>query len=222
MVDPDSEEGITGVRDQRDFLKSYVLWKEDFSELLPMSEFPIMHLMTTEKRFSGRRLGMHHPKTGAKIIYDVDGETITDNKTGEFLGGLVIFHNVTEYANTITAQKVQNERQFEDITNMIPQMIWTTTPTGQHDYYSRRWYEYTGMTVEQSMGNGWENPFHPDDMELTGKRWAHSLASGEEYRTEYRCLSSDGEWRWMLGRAVPMKDDAGKIFKWFGTCTDIH
>jgi PAS domain S-box-containing protein len=222
MVDPDSEDGITGVRDQRDFLSSYVLWKEDFSELLPMSEFPIMHLMTTEKRFSGRRLGMHHPKTGAKIIYDVDGETITDNKTGEFLGGLVIFHNVTEYANTITAQKIKNERQFEDITNMIPQMIWTTTPTGEHDYYSRRWYEYTGQTVEESMGHGWESPFHPDDMEITGKRWAHSLATGEEYRTEYRCHSVDGEWRWMLGRAVPMRDDTGKIVKWFGTCTDIH
>ncbi|THY75273.1 hypothetical protein D6C87_00535 [Aureobasidium pullulans] len=222
MVYPDSDEGVTGVRDQRDFLSSYILWKEDFSELLPMSEFPIMHLMTTQKRFTNRRLGMHHPKTGAKIIYDVDGETITDSKTGEFLGGLVIFHNVTEYANTITAQKVQNERQFEDITNMIPQMIWTTTPTGQHDYYSRRWYEYTGLSVEQSLGSGWENPFHPDDMELTGKRWRHSLTTGEEYRTEYRCLSHDGEWRWMLGRAVPMKDESGKIVKWFGTCTDIH
>ncbi|KAI5203811.1 hypothetical protein E4T38_05036 [Aureobasidium subglaciale] len=222
MVYPDDEEGVTGVRDQRDFLSKYVLWKEDFSELLPMSEFPIMHLMTTEKRFSNRRVGMHHPRSGDKIIYDVDGETITDSKTGEFLGGLVIFHNVTEYANTITAQKVQNERQFEDITNMIPQMIWTTTPTGQHDYYSRRWYEYTGLSVDQSLGNGWENPFHPDDMELTGKRWAHSLASGEEYRTEYRCQSKDGDWRWMLGRAVPMKDSSGKIVKWFGTCTDIH
>jgi signal transduction histidine kinase len=72
------------------------------------------------------------------------------------------------------------------------------------------------------MGHGWENPFHPDDMELTGKRWAHSLATGEEYRTEYRCHSVDGQWRWMLGRAVPMKDEAGKIVKWFGTCTDIH
>ncbi|KAG9819890.1 hypothetical protein KCV05_g17977, partial [Aureobasidium melanogenum] len=145
MVYPDSDESPTGVRDQRDFLANYILWKEDFSELLPMSEFPIMHLMTTQKRYTGRRLGMHHPKTGERIIYDVDGETITDTKTGEFLGGLVIFHNVTEYANTITAQKVQNERQFEDITNMIPQMIWTTTPTGQHDYFSRRWYEYTGL-----------------------------------------------------------------------------
>ncbi|KAH0092419.1 hypothetical protein KCU66_g17166, partial [Aureobasidium melanogenum] len=222
MVYPDSDESPTGVRDQRDFLANYILWKEDFSELLPMSEFPIMHLMTTQKRYTGRRLGMHHPKTGERIIYDVDGETITDTKTGEFLGGLVIFHNVTEYANTITAQKVQNERQFEDITNMIPQMIWTTTPTGQHDYFSRRWYEYTGLTPEQSLGNGWENPFHPDDMELTVKRWTHSLATGEEYRTEYRCHSVDGEWRWMLGRAVPMKDDNGKIVKWFGTCTDIH
>ncbi|KAH0257891.1 hypothetical protein KCU91_g16108, partial [Aureobasidium melanogenum] len=222
MVYPDSEDSPTGVRDQRDFLSNYILWKEDFSELLPMSEFPIMHLTTTQKRYTGRRLGMHHPKTGERIIYDVDGETINDTKTGEFLGGLVIFHNVTEYANTITAQKVQNERQFEDITNMIPQMIWTTTPTGSHDYFSRRWYEYTGLTPEQSLGDGWENPFHPDDMELTVKRWKHSLSTGEEYRTEYRCHSFDGEWRWMLGRAVPMKDDNGKIVKWFGTCTDIH
>lgn len=214
MVYPDSEDNITAVRDQRDFLAKYVLWKDDFSELLPLQEFPIMHLMTTQKRFSNRRVGMHNPKTGDRVLYDVDGETICDNKTGEFLGGLVIFHDITEYANTITAQKVQNERQFEDITNMIPQMIWTTTPTGDHDYYSRRWYEYTGLSVEASLGQGWENPFHPDDMEITGKRWRHSLETGEEYRTEYRCRSKEGEWRWQLGRALPMRDASGRITKW--------
>lgn len=214
LVYPDSEESVVGVRDQRDFLSKYILWKEDFSELLPMSEFPIMHLMTTQKRFQHRRLGMYHPKTGAKIIFDVQGETICDNKTGEFLGGLVVFSDVTEFVVKIQSQKVENERQFEDITNMIPQMIWTTTPTGQHDYYSQRWYDYTGLTVEESLGEGWRNPFHPDDMELTGKRWRHSLETGEEYRTEYRCLSKEGEWRWMLGRALPMRDVAGKIVKW--------
>jgi PAS domain S-box-containing protein len=222
MVYPDHDDGITGVRDQRDFLKNYILWKEDFSEKLPLSEFPIMHLMTTQKRFANRRLGMHHPTTGAKIIYDVDGETICDDKTKEFLGGLVIFHDVTEYANIITAQKVQNEKQFEEITNMITTMIWTTLPDGRHDWYSKRWYEYTGLTVEESLGEGWKNPFHPDDMELTGKRWRHSLATGEEYRTEYRCLSKDGEWRWMLGGAVPMRDANGKIVKWYVPMPDTQ
>lgn len=222
LVFPDEEDPISAVRDQRDFLSQYVLWRGDFSEKIPLDEFPIMHLMAKQAAFKNRRVGMYHPTTGAKVLFDTMGEPILDERSGEFLGGLVIFHDVTEYANAISAQQMQNERQFESITNMIPQMIWTTTPTGQHDYYSQRWYDYTGMTVEESLGEGWRNPFHPDDMELTGRRWKHSLETGEEYRTEYRCLSKEGEWRWMLGGALPMRDADGKIVKWFGTCTDIH
>ncbi|KAL9037461.1 MAG: hypothetical protein Q9214_005695 [Letrouitia sp. 1 TL-2023] len=91
-----------------------------------------------------------------------------------------------------------------------------------HDWFSKRWYEYTGLSVEQSIGEGWKNPFHPDDMIETKKRWAHSLATGHTYSTEYRCKRHDGEWRWMLGRAMPLRDKTEKIVKWFGTCTDIH
>lgn len=66
---------------------------------------------------------------------------------------------------------------------------------------------------------GWKLPFHPDDMTSTGKRWAHSLKTGDPYNTEYRCRSKDGEWRWMLGRALPMRNaKTGAIEKWFGTC----
>lgn len=84
-------------------------------------------------------------------------------------------------------------------------------------------YEYTGLTEEESLGMGWRLPFHPDDMASTGKRWAHSLATGDPYTTEYRCKSKTGEWRWMLGRAVCMRNSkTGAIEKWYGTCTDIH
>lgn len=82
--------------------------------------------------------------------------------------------------------------------------------------------DYTGLTEQESLGAGWKSPFHPDDMPTTKARWAHSLKTGEEYITEYRCLRHDGEWRWMLGRAVPFLDHKGLIVKWFGTCTDIH
>jgi PAS domain-containing protein len=71
------------------------------------------------------------------------------------------------------------------------------------------------------MDLGWVNAFHPDDLEIAKPRWAHSLATGDEYITEYRCKSAAGEWRWMLGRAVPLRDEDGTILKWFGTCTDI-
>lgn len=91
------------------------------------------------------------------------------------------------------------------------------------DWFSRRWYDYTGLSVQQSIGEGWQNPFHPDDMPECIKRWSHSLATGDEYSTEYRCKRFDGAWRWMLGRALPLRDTRNnKIVKWFGTCTDIH
>ncbi len=84
-------------------------------------------------------------------------------------------------------------------------------------------YDYTGLTGEESFGMGWKLSFHPDDMVATNERWQHSLETGDPYNTEYRCLSKDGKWRWMLGRALPMRNNqTGKIEKWFGTCTDIH
>ena len=90
------------------------------------------------------------------------------------------------------------------------------------DWFSRRWYEYTGLTPDQSIGQGWKNPFHPDDMPETVRRWSYSLSTGDEYSVEYRCRRYDGAWRWMLGRALPLRDrQSGRIIKWFGTCTGM-
>lgn len=205
----------------RDFLARYTLYRDDFSEELPMDEFPIYRLMRLRERFENYRIGMYSAKDGSQMVFDTSGEPLRDDK-GEFLGGVVLFHDVTDYARTITAERTKNERQFENICNMVPQMIWRTTPEGAHDYFSDRWYTYTGLTPEDSMGEGWVNAFHKDDLIATEARWRHSLATGDEYLTEYRAKSAAGEWRWMLGRAVPMRDENGKIVKWFGTCTDIH
>ncbi|WP_426756871.1 PAS domain-containing protein [Myxococcus sp. Y35] len=104
----------------------------------------------------------------------------------------------------------------------IPQLIWVTRADGHHEYYNARWYAYTGLTPEQSRGDGWRRAFHPDDLEEAGRRWAESLRTGEPYEVEYRCRRHDGVWRWHLGRAHPVRDDAGRIVQWFGTCTDIE
>nr|WP_224242914.1 PAS domain-containing protein [Hyalangium gracile] len=110
---------------------------------------------------------------------------------------------------------------FRQLAESIPQLVWTTRPDGFHDYYNRRWYEYTGLSPGQSHGEGWQGPFHPEDMPETLRRWHHSLRTGELYETEYRCRRHDGVYRWFLGRAHPVRDDTGRIVKWFGTCTDI-
>lgn len=221
LIYPYAEGLLDTSESARDFLSRYILYREDFVETIPLDDIPILRLMREQKGFNSYRVGMYSAKDGSRMLYDVRGEPMLDDN-GEFLGGLVVFHDVTGFQNTINQEKERNERQFEVITNMIPQMIWRTTPAGDHDYYSKRWYDYTGLSVEESEGEGWMNGFHPDDLAVAGPVWEHCLATGEEYLTEYRARSAAGEWRWMLGRALPMRDEQGKILKWFGTCTDIH
>lgn len=216
------QDGIENLGDQRAFLGQFTLWTEDYERELALDEFPIMELCRSRQRLRGRRIGMRNPNTGNRIVFDVTGEPVLHDETGEFLGGIVIFKDVTEYARKIAAQLEENERQFESIANFMPVMVWTTKPDGAHDWFSQRWIDYTGLTMEESLGEGWRNVFHAEDMTATSARWAHSLQTGEEYITEYRAKRHDGAWRWMLGRALPFYDDKGCIVKWFGTCTDIH
>lgn len=212
---PDTENTAFG--DQREFLQQYTLWDEHFKKVLRIDEFPIIELCRSQKGFDARRIGMRHPKTNARIVFEVHGQPIFDERTREFLGGIAVFKDVSFYTKKIAAQIEENERQFEYIANLIPIMVWRTTPSGYHDWFSQRWYDHTGLTEEESIGDGWISVFHPDDIPETQKRWNRSLATGEEYITEYRARRYDGHWRWMLGRAVPFRDDDGKIVKWFGT-----
>lgn len=102
--------------------------------------------------------------------------------------------------------------------------MWTTDKDGSLDFFNTRWTDFTGLSLEESLGvYRWTKCFHPDDMAETRRRWEHSLRTGEPYDVEYRCLTKEGQWRWMLGRAMPLRNpDTGKIEKWFGTCTDVH
>ncbi|MGH7638753.1 MAG: PAS domain-containing sensor histidine kinase, partial [Gemmatimonadaceae bacterium] len=99
--------------------------------------------------------------------------------------------------------------------------IWTTDPVGYHGWFSRRWHEFTGASLDDTKGEGWLEFVHPDDRERTVARWQQSLRSGAPYSIEYRFRRADGEYCWFLGQAMPLRDDSGRITEWFGTLTDI-
>lgn len=119
-------------------------------------------------------------------------------------------------------QARHHELRFRMLADAMPQMVWSTRPDGYHDYYNARWYEFTGMAVGSTDGEGWNGLFHPDDQERAWERWRHSLATGELYEIDYRLRHHSGEYRWVMGRALPMRDADGAIDRWYGTCTDIH
>ncbi len=111
---------------------------------------------------------------------------------------------------------------FRILTDAMPQMVWSTLPDGFHDYYNARWYEFTGVPAGSTDGEAWNGVFHPEDQDHAWGVWLHSLNSGEPYEITYRLRHHSGEYRWTLGRALPLRNEQGEIVRWIGTCTDIH
>jgi PAS domain S-box-containing protein len=116
----------------------------------------------------------------------------------------------------------ESERRFRTIADTMPQIVWSTRADGYHDYYNSRWYEFTGLSPEESEGAAWNPTLHPDDRERAWTAWRRSLETGAPYEIEYRFRATDGTYRWFIGRALPIRNQKGEIERWFGTCTDIH
>lgn len=116
----------------------------------------------------------------------------------------------------------ESDLRFQTLADAFPHMVWSTLPDGFHDYYNARWYEFTGVPEGSTDGEEWNGMFHPDDQERAWTRWRYSLDTGEPYEIEYRLRHRTGDFRWVLGRAMPIRDEGGQIIRWMGTCTDIH
>jgi PAS domain S-box-containing protein len=113
----------------------------------------------------------------------------------------------------------------EDILTLIdaiPTMAWSTLPDGYVEFLNRRCLDYTGLSVGEARGWGWDVAVHPDDLDALLDRWRALLASGEAGEMEARVRRHDGEYRWFLFRAEPVRDDHGDIVKWYGANTDIE
>ena len=136
-------------------------------------------------------------------------------------GFYVLVADVTERRLSERALR-ESEAKFQAIANSIDQMVWSAQADGFHDYFNQRWYEFTGVPAGSTDGEAWAGMFHPDDRRRARETWTRSLRTGEPYRIEYRLRHRSGPYRWVLGRAQPVRDEEGRIIRWFGTCTDIQ
>lgn len=150
--------------------------------------------------------------SSGQMVQGVDGAT-------EKVFG--VFADVTARQEAERALR-ESEAKFRTIANAMPQMVWSTLADGYHDYYNQQWYEYTGMRPGSTDGEKWNGMFHPDDQAHAWSVWSHSLRTGEPYEIQYRLRHRSGQYRWVLGRALPVRGEAGEIIRWMGTCTDIH
>lgn len=112
------------------------------------------------------------------------------------------------------------EQRFRALAEAIPEIIWSTSPDGEHEYLSPRWYEYTGQRPEDGLEARWVKALHPDDHEPWRQSQERAIRSGEAWQMEYRLRRADDVYRWHIGRSVP-QGEGGRIVKWYGAATDI-
>ena len=117
----------------------------------------------------------------------------------------------------------QDLKKLRDVIETIPAMAFTFIPDGSNAFINRRWSEFTGLSAEQTAGSGWMAAIHPDDLQLHGEQWRAFIAAGQPFEFEARFRSAaNGEYRWLLARVVPQRDQHGKIRRWYGILTDIE
>ncbi len=148
------------------------------------------------------------------------GETSFD-ADGKIVAMIGTIQDITERVQAGEAL-ASSEKEFHLLAEAMPQIVWATRADGWNIYFNRQWFEYTGLTPEESHGHGWNIPFHPDDQQRAWDAWQNAVTNNATYSLECRLRRRDGVYRWWLIRGVPVLDEKGGILKWFGTCTDIQ
>ena len=129
--------------------------------------------------------------------------------------------DLTQHKQTEEALR-QSEQSYRYLSDAIPQLVWIANTQGECVHVNQRWLDFTGQTLEQVIGYGWTKIVHPDDIPIAMEAWLTALQTGKPYEFEKRLRRYDGVYRWYLVRAVPIKDEWGRVVKWFGTSTDIE
>ncbi|CAO1623096.1 unnamed protein product [Parajaminaea phylloscopi] len=219
----------------------FELWDASFNARLPDTAYPIYRAAVVGERFAHIRFGAISAD-GQKHVIDTEGWPLFAGEgTSEFIGGMVVMKNVTRSygrgmletslasatrcaptEETNTAAEGSRDRYWYSLCQELPDISWMARSDGYLEWYSKRWYEYTGATADESLGAGWTSLVHPDDFPVVSGVWSRALSTSTAYEVQERIRDKHGQYRWMLCRAVPYKNADGQIEKWFGYLADIH
>jgi PAS domain S-box-containing protein len=170
----------------------------------------------------------HTPFSAEVRVKRADGEwrwiasqaTPRFTSNGEFLGHVGSSPDITERKEAEEALRA-SEQQYKLLAETLPALVWLSDSSGKAEYVNSRWQQYTGMTLDQFNGSGWEKLNHPDDRTRLQSAWEDAARKGEGFAAEFRYRRYDGKYNWFLGRSNPLKDQHGRFSKWIGVMTDI-
>jgi PAS domain S-box-containing protein len=140
-----------------------------------------------------------------------------DGSVDQWIGSMADVHDQRTAAEVVR----ESEEKFRQLAESIPQLAWMTDPDGSIFWYNQRWYDYTGKTPEEMLGWGWRAVHDPAELPRVVAKFTAHIASGEPWEDTFPLRRYDGAMRWHLSRARPIRDDAGRVVRWFGTNTDV-
>ncbi|MDQ2843550.1 MAG: PAS domain-containing protein [Acidobacteriota bacterium] len=208
---------------------------QEFAHLMRRGRVYVVDNVETDSRTASAREAYRLAQIGAVICFPL-------MKNGRLVAGMAAHQSVarrwTQYdiellklvANRcwesierarIARDLRESELRFRTMADNIPNLAWMAYPDGHLFWYNRRWYEYTGTTLEEMEGWGWRKVHHPDHVERVANHVQHSWDTGEVWEDTFPLRSKEGEYRWFLSRALPICDSEGNVLRWFGTNTDI-
>jgi len=208
------EDGVVG---REDLPASWQAW-DITGRLLAYEEWPVSRVLRGE-RFEGQILRARHVETGQQFYGRYNGCPIY-SPDGKLALAFITIRDITSEVEARDALQASEER-FRTLADNISQLAWMADASGWIFWYNRRWFEYTGTTLEQMQGWGWEQVHHPDHLSSVVRRWRQALEKGEPWEDTFPLRGRDGRFRWFLSRAVPIRDAHGRILRWFGTNTDV-
>ncbi len=158
-------------------------------------------------------------KDGSEISVSITVSPVFD-KANRIVGASKIARDITARENNQRALR-ESEFRFRMLADNISQLAWVADRTGSIDWYNKRWYDYTGVPLGSTDGWGWDKVHHPDHIQRVQDHFRQSIAAGREWEDTFPLRGHDGQYRWFLSRAKPIRDDDGAILYWFGTNTDV-
>lgn len=230
-----------------DFVKREVRMAENFSDVMGYAAqadedadvssspgFLLWHVAPQDRqRVAGALQQFAASKSGSKLEYRVVGDDRVErwiesewfveyDADGKPLRSFLTNLDITDRKRA-QEQLRESEQRFRQLTDSMPQMVWTSRPDGYLDYFNARLCEFTGFGPgHYGELSNWEGIIHPEDREKCFESWNNSIRRGESWRVEYRlCDQRTSRYCWYLGRAIPLRGADGQIAKWIGTCTDI-
>ena len=186
---------------------------------IPATETAMRRLMAGE--IKEYEIEKRYRRKDGDLVWSLTNVTILRDAQGQpdrFIG---VIEDITKRKHAEEGLR-RSEEELRALANSIPQLAWMAEPDGHIFWYNSRWYEYTGSTLAQMLGWGWQSVHHPDHLARILPVWKQALASGEPWEDTFPLRGADGEYRRFLSRAFPIRDAEGSITRWFGTNTDVE